>query len=205
MYVTSPLYVTLPHDPSTRLLCSLIQFAELSQLNISLRFCQKHNFFEAPKICSVSTWRITWLFPFMQSISLNQPSVFVSRLTVFTMLKAPHSTGQPGRLEEKKQKTFKTTKQSKWPGLVLASAFVGALFPSVKNELNQIVSIDNSGICNALLLSPEHLFTKPLKQFKEFQPINSNSCASTVDLSFAHLFAPLFQLRLLPKSYSNSF
>ena len=78
-----PLHVTSPRDPCTWPLCSSTQFVELSQLNTSSRFRQKHNFFGVPKIRSISTWRITWLLLFTLSISLDQPSVF-TRLNVFT-------------------------------------------------------------------------------------------------------------------------
>ena len=76
------LHVTSPRDPCTWPLCSSIEFVELSWLNTSSWFRQKYNFFGAPKIRSVSTWRITWILPFTLSISLNQPSIFVLRLTV---------------------------------------------------------------------------------------------------------------------------
>ena len=55
---------------------------ELSWLNTSSCFCQKHNFFGAAKIHGVSTWHIKWLFPFTLSIPLDQPSVF-TKSTVF--------------------------------------------------------------------------------------------------------------------------
>ena len=42
---------------------------------------------------------------------------------------------------------------------MLAKALVRALFPSVKNELNQAVSINDSGTCDAPLLSYKRLFT----------------------------------------------
>ena len=67
--------------------------------------------------------------------------------------------GQPARSEEKEQKTFRTTQPLKWSNLVLARALVGALFSLVKNELNRAVSINDSGIRNAPLLSPKRLFT----------------------------------------------
>ena len=82
---TWALHVTSPRDPCIWPLCSSTQLVELSQLNTSSRFCQKHNFFEAPKVRSVSTWRITWFLLFTLTIPLNQPSVFVTRLTVFTL------------------------------------------------------------------------------------------------------------------------
>ena len=56
---TWSLHVTSSREPCTWFLCNSTQFAELNQLNTSLRFCQKYNFFEAPKIRSVSTWHIT--------------------------------------------------------------------------------------------------------------------------------------------------
>ena len=71
-----PLYVTSPRDPCTWPLCSSTQFVELGRLNTSSRFCQKRNFFGAPKIRSVSTWRITWLLLFTLSIPLDQSSMF---------------------------------------------------------------------------------------------------------------------------------
>ena len=79
---TWPLYVTSPCDFCMWPMCSSTQFVELSQLNTSSQFLQKRNFFQLPKICIVSTWYITWLLPFTLSISLNQPSVFVTRLTI---------------------------------------------------------------------------------------------------------------------------
>ena len=113
--------------------------------------------------------------------------------------------GQPARSEEKKQKTFRITQPLQLSDLVLAKAFVGALFLMVKNKLDQAVSIDDSGTCNASLLPPERLFTKPLKQSKEFQPINSDFCAPTVNISCAHRLAPPLPLLFLSKSYLNSF
>ena len=74
-----PLHVTSPVTPARG--PGPVQLAELSRLNTSSRFCQKHNFFRASKIRSVSTWRITWLLLFTLSIPLNQPSLF-TRLTV---------------------------------------------------------------------------------------------------------------------------
>ena len=93
LHVTSPrdlctwsLDVTLACDltlwPLHVALVQLSSLAELTQLNTSSRFRQKHNFFRASKIHSISTWRITWLHPFTLSISFDQPSVFVIRLTV---------------------------------------------------------------------------------------------------------------------------
>ena len=76
------LHVTSPLDRCKWLLCSSTQFLELSQLNTFSRFCQKHNFFEAPKIRNINTWHITWLLPFTLSIFFDQPRVFVTRLTV---------------------------------------------------------------------------------------------------------------------------
>ena len=85
---TWPLHVTLHRDPCTWPYPvtpgrgpGAALLAELSWLNTSSRFRRKHNFFGVPKICSVSTWRITWLLPFTLSIPLDQPSVF-TRLTV---------------------------------------------------------------------------------------------------------------------------
>ena len=79
-----------------------------------------------------------------------------------------------------------------WPDLVLAEALFGALFPLVKNELDRAVSIDDSGTCDAPLLSPKRLFTKhgALTNI-------SGSCTSTVDTSRAHWLAP--PLQLLPQ------
>ena len=42
----------------------------------------KRNFFGARKTRSINTWRIIWLFLFTLSISLNQASMFVIRLTI---------------------------------------------------------------------------------------------------------------------------
>ena len=81
LHMTSPLHITPPCDLCTWPLYSLTQFVELSQLNIFLQICQKRTFFRVPKIRSVSTWRITWLFLFTLYIPLNQLSVF-TRLTV---------------------------------------------------------------------------------------------------------------------------
>ena len=72
---------TWPHPVTPARGPGAAQLAELSRLNTSSRFRRKHNFFGAPKIRSVSTWRITWLLPFTLSIPLDQPSVF-TRLTV---------------------------------------------------------------------------------------------------------------------------
>ena len=79
---TWPLHVTSPCDSCTWPWCSSTQFVELSRLNTSSRFRRKRNFFRAPKICSVSTWCITWLLPFTLSNPFDQLSVFVTRLTV---------------------------------------------------------------------------------------------------------------------------
>ena len=79
-----PLHLTSPRDSCTWPLCSSTQFVELNQLNTSSRFRRKHNFFEVPKIRSVSTWHITWLLLFTLSIPLDQTSVF-TRLIVLQM------------------------------------------------------------------------------------------------------------------------
>ena len=101
-----------------------------------------------------------------------------------------------------------------WPDLVLTRALVMAPLPVVKNKPNQIVSINDTGTCNAPLLSFEHLFTilqssasttSLLSKPKELQPINSDFCAPTITTSCAHRLATLIQLCFLPKSYSNSF
>ena len=55
--------------------------------------------------------------------------------------------------------TFRIIQPLKWPDLVLVGALVGALFSSVKNELNRPVSIDDSGTRDAALLTPKRLFT----------------------------------------------
>ena len=80
------LHVISPCDFCTRPLCSSTLFVELSQLNTSLRFCQKHNFFKAAKIHNVSTSRITWFLPFTLSIPLDQPSVFIKLIVLYLQL-----------------------------------------------------------------------------------------------------------------------
>ena len=97
--------------------------------------------------------------------------------------------GQPARSEEEEQKTFRTTQPLQWPDLVLAGALVGAFSPSVKNELDRAVSINDSGTCDAPLLSFERLFT-------EHRALNniSGSCASIVNTSRAHRLALPLQL-----------
>ena len=72
---------------------------------------------------------------------------------------------------------------------MLAAAFVGALLPSVKNELDRAVLINDSGTRNVPLLSPERLFT----EHGALTNI-SGSCTSTVNTSRAHRLAPLLQL-----------
>ena len=81
---------------------SQTQFIELSQLNTPSQFCQKHNFFNAPKIRSISTWRITWLLLFTLSILLDQPSLFVTRLTVLQRAAQKKYKEQERRVAKKK-------------------------------------------------------------------------------------------------------
>ena len=90
-----------------------------------------------------------------------------------------------------------------WLQLVLTRALVGAFFLSVKIELDQAAFINDSSTCNALLLSPEYLFTffwssvliiSLLNKPKKLKPISSNSCAPTVNTSCAQRLAPFIQL-----------
>ena len=100
--------------------------------------------------------------------------------------------GQPACLEEEEQKTFRTTQPLKWPDLVLAGALVGALFPSVKNKLNQAVSIDDSGTRDAPSLSIKCLFTifqssasTTMSLLNKSQELQSIAVALTLSLSFS--------------------
>ena len=128
---TWSLHVTSPCDSCTWLLCSSTQFVELSQLNTSSRFWWKHNFFGAPKICSVSTWRITWLFLFTLSISLNQPSVLQGWLFYNSKSSKPNGSASP--LEKRKRRLVVGLLETlselpspllQWPNLVLAKTLV---------------------------------------------------------------------------------
>ena len=86
---------------------------------------------------------------------------------------------------------------------MLAKALAGALFFSVKIELNQAVSINDSNTCNVLSLSSERLFTffrssvsiiSLLNKSKERKPIRSGFCASTINTSYSDRLAALIQL-----------
>ena len=116
--------------------------------------------------------------------------------------------GQPARSEEEKQKTFQTTQLLKRPDLVLAGALVRAFFPSVKNELDRAVLINDSGACNAPLLSPKRLFTilrssisTTMSLLNKSQELWLIAVALTLSLSFplalnAYFSAPHFSREL---------
>ena len=97
-----------------------------------------------------------------------------------------------------------------WPDLVFAESLVktphrsSASTMSLLNKLQKLWSIAIAlALPLSLLLaltassaphSSRELFTESLKKFKELQPINSDSCASTVNISHTHLLAPPLQL-----------
>ena len=78
---TWPLHVTFARDLYTWPLhvtsFSSTQFVELSWLNTSSRFRQKHNFLKVPKIHCVSTWHIMGLPLFTLSIFFGHLLVLV--------------------------------------------------------------------------------------------------------------------------------
>ena len=111
-----------------------------------------------------------------------------------------------------------------WPDLVLAGALVGAFFHLVKNKLDQAVSINDNGTCNASLLSPKHLFTifrlsasTTMSLLNKFQELQSITVALTLSLSFLlaltafssalhssrKLFTELKELQLMNISFST--
>ena len=109
-----------------------------------------------------------------------------------------------------------------WLDLVLAKALVKTLHwlsTSLMSPLNKAQELWLIAVAFTLSLSfllaltaffsaphsSRKLFTKPLKQLKEFQPISSNFCVSIINISCAHLLAPLFQLLFPPESPSMSF
>ena len=97
----------------------------------------------------------------------------------------------------------------KWPEFVLAVALIKTPYRSsaaTMSLLNKPQKLQSIAVAFALSLSfllvlttsfstphsSKKLFRKPLKQLKEFQPISSDSCAPTIDISCAHLLAPPF-------------
>ena len=121
------LHVTSPRDSCKWYLYNSTQFAELSQLNNSLRFCWKQNFFGVPKIRSVSTWHITWLFPFTLNIAFDQPSILLGWLFYNSKSFKPNGSASPFR---RKNKRLLVTSLEffilpvQWPDLMLANVFV---------------------------------------------------------------------------------
>ena len=183
------------------------QLIKLSQLNTFSRFCQKHNFFGVPKICSFGMWHITWLLPFTLNIPSNQSSVLLG--WPFYNSKSSKLNNSASLFEKRNKKLLVTSLELsippvKWSELMLDGAFVGTLFLPVKKKLDQTVLINDRGTCNTLLLSHERLFIKLLKKLKGVQPISNNSCAPIIDISYIHLLAPLLQLFFPLKSHLNS-
>ena len=108
---------------------------------------------------------------------------------------------------------------SKWPELVLVITLVEILHRSsaaIMSLLNKPQKLQSIAVAFALSISfllalttsfsathsNQKLFTELLKQFKDFEPIRSNSCALIVNISYAHLLPPPLQLLLPPKSAS---
>ena len=80
------------------------------------------------------------------------------------------------------------TLPSQWPQLVFARALVGAFFPLVKNELDRVVSIDDSGTRNIPLLSPKApIYHPPVKRINNDEPAEQVPRAS-IDSSGSHAF-----------------
>ena len=157
--MTSPLHIPLSCDPYIWPLWSLTQFVELSQLNTSSRFCQKHNFFRTSKIHSVSMWRITWLFLFMLSIPFGHLVVFILLLGwSFYNSKSSKPNGSASIFKRRSRRFIVgllvtlselPTPQLQWPKLVLAKALV-----KTPHQLNAVII--------SLLNKPQELWSIPI-------------------------------------------
>ena len=171
-------------DLCTWFLCNSTQFAELSQLNTSLRFCQKHNFFKAPKICNISTSRTTWLFPFTPSIFFDQPSVLLAWPFYNSKSFKPNASASLfGRRSRRLWVGLLVTLSelftlpSQWPDLVVAKVFVETshwLNVSSMNLLNKAprALINNNGSCaSAPIAACAHCFCRFSLQLRAIHKI----------------------------------
>ena len=128
---TWPTHATYIRDPTLwplhMALMQLSLLVELSQLSTSLQFCQKRNFFEVPKICVVSTWRIICLLLFTLSIPSNQPTMLVG--WPFYNSKGSKPNGSASLFRKKNRRLLVTSLELcislvQWPNLVLAGVLV---------------------------------------------------------------------------------